>query len=145
MALHEVTWRMVVWCTQNLHRDGCSFMWHQPCQSCELSTPLRLIFKKQTNKNTRYKASHSCRTTCERNESAQESGELRCISDHQSKSVIVLFMSFSCFICPLQKDEGSLNRFCECMWLIFFVLSRCSQLAARITNLIQSHSASNQE
>ncbi len=35
-----------------------------------VSTPLRWIFKK-----TRYKASHSCRTTCERSESAQESGE----------------------------------------------------------------------
>ena len=35
-----------------------------------VSTPLRWIFKKK-----RYKASHSCRTTCERNESAQESGE----------------------------------------------------------------------
>ena len=55
---------MVVWCTQNLRRDGCSFMWHQPCQRC--------------------KASHSCRTTCERSESAQESGEQRYISDHPS-------------------------------------------------------------
>ena len=32
VALHEVTWYMVVWCTQNLRRDGSSFMWHQPCQ-----------------------------------------------------------------------------------------------------------------
>ena len=35
-----------------------------------VSTLIRWIFKK-----TRYKASHSCRTTCERSESAQESGE----------------------------------------------------------------------
>ena len=27
VALHEVTW-----CTQDLCQDGCSFMWHQPCQ-----------------------------------------------------------------------------------------------------------------
>ena len=26
VALREVTWCMVVWCTQNLRRDGCSFM-----------------------------------------------------------------------------------------------------------------------
>ena len=26
VALHEVTWYMVVWCTQKLHRDGCSFI-----------------------------------------------------------------------------------------------------------------------
>ena len=37
-----------------------------------VSTPLRWIFKK---KKTRYKASHSCTTTDERSESAQESGE----------------------------------------------------------------------
>ena len=30
LNFHEVTWCMVVWCTQNLRRDGCSFMWHQP-------------------------------------------------------------------------------------------------------------------
>ena len=36
-----------------------------------VSTPLRWIFKKKT----RYKASHSCRNTRERSESAQESGE----------------------------------------------------------------------
>ena len=35
-----------------------------------VSTPLRWIFKK-----TRYKANHSCRTTYERSESAQECGE----------------------------------------------------------------------
>ena len=38
-----------------------------------VSTPLRWIFKKK--KKTRYKASHSYRTTRERNESAQENGE----------------------------------------------------------------------
>ena len=38
VALHEVTWYMVVWCTQNLRRDGCSFMWHQPCQHCKYTT-----------------------------------------------------------------------------------------------------------
>ena len=40
-----------------------------------VSTPLRWIFKNKNKTETRYKASHSCRTTCERNESAQESGE----------------------------------------------------------------------
>ena len=38
VALHEVTWCMVVWCTQNVRRDGCSFMWHQPCQRCKYTT-----------------------------------------------------------------------------------------------------------
>ena len=37
-ALHEVTWCMVVWCTQNLRRDGSSFMWYQPCQRCKYTT-----------------------------------------------------------------------------------------------------------
>ena len=38
VALHEVTWCMVVWCTQNLRRDGCSFMWNQPCQRSKYTT-----------------------------------------------------------------------------------------------------------
>ena len=37
-ALHEVTWCMVVWCPQNLRRDGSSFTWHQPCQRCKYTT-----------------------------------------------------------------------------------------------------------
>ena len=59
---------MVVWCTQDLRQDGCSFMWHQPCQRCKYTTLVDI-------QKTRYKAIHSCRTTCERSESAQESGE----------------------------------------------------------------------
>ena len=38
VALREVTWCMVVSCTQNLRRDGSSFMWHQPHQSCKYTT-----------------------------------------------------------------------------------------------------------
>ena len=38
MDLHEVTWSMVVWCTPDLHQDGCSFMWLQPCQCCKYTT-----------------------------------------------------------------------------------------------------------
>ena len=80
MALHEVRWSMVVWCTQDLHRDGCSFMWHQPCQRCKYTTSVDI-------QKMRYKASHSCRTTCEHSESAQKSGEYRYISDHHQKQL----------------------------------------------------------
>ena len=80
VALHEVTWCMVVWCTQNLHRDSCSFMWHQPCKRCKNTTSVDI-------QKTHYKASHSCRTTRKRSESAQESREWRYISDHQ-KTII---------------------------------------------------------
>ena len=38
VALREVTWCIVVWCGQELRRDGCSFMWHQPCQRCKYTT-----------------------------------------------------------------------------------------------------------
>ena len=38
VTLHEVTWCIVVWCTQKLRWDGSSFMWHQPCQRCEYTT-----------------------------------------------------------------------------------------------------------
>ena len=43
----------------------------------------------------RYKASHSCRTTCERSESAQESGEQRYISNHQSIKLTTEFQARS--------------------------------------------------
>ena len=65
VALQEVTWRMVVWCTQNLRRDGSSFMWHQPCQRSKYTTLVDI------QKHT-IKASHSCRITCELSESARE-------------------------------------------------------------------------
>ena len=55
VALHEVTWRMVVWCTQNFCQDGSSFKWHQPCQRCKYTTSVDI-----------QKASHSCRITSER-------------------------------------------------------------------------------
>ena len=78
VALHDAKWSMVVWCTQNLRRDGSSFMWHQPCQRCKYTTSV-------DSQKTRYKkASHSCRITSERSESALESGEKHYISDHQS-------------------------------------------------------------
>jgi len=67
-VLHEVTWYMVVLCTQNLHRDGCSSMWHQPCHCCKYTTLVDI-------QRTHYKASHSCRTTCKNSESAQGSKE----------------------------------------------------------------------
>ena len=69
VALHEVTWSMIVWCTQDLRQDGCSFMWHQPCQRCKYTTSVDI-------QKTRYKklVTH-VETTCERSESAQESGE----------------------------------------------------------------------
>ena len=43
--------------TQNLRRDSCSFMWHQPCQRCKYTT-LMDIQKRAINK-----ACHSCRIT----------------------------------------------------------------------------------
>ena len=49
VALHEVTWCMVVWYTQNLRRDGCSFMWHQPTSAVTKYTTSVAIQK------TRYK------------------------------------------------------------------------------------------
>ena len=42
VALHDVTWSMVVWCTRNLRRDGSSIMWHQPCQRCKYTTSVAI-------------------------------------------------------------------------------------------------------
>ena len=48
MALYEVTWCMVVWCTQNLRRDCSSFIWHQPYQCLKYTTSVNI-------QKTRYK------------------------------------------------------------------------------------------
>ena len=48
VALHEVIWCMVVWCTQKLCQDDCSFMRHQPCQRCKYTTSVDI-------QKTRYK------------------------------------------------------------------------------------------
>ena len=42
---------MVVWCTQDLRRDGCSFMWHQPCQR------YKLVFYAQSTSCSVYQSS----------------------------------------------------------------------------------------
>ena len=84
VALHEVTWCMVVWCTQNLPRDGSSFMWHQPCQRCKYTATSVDIHKRAI------KSSHSCRITCERSESARERRIALYKSNHQHHHCIMV-------------------------------------------------------
>ena len=67
VALHEVTWSMVVWCTICAETAAVSC---GTSHTSAVSTPLRWIFKKCA-----IKASHSCRTSFERSESAEASGE----------------------------------------------------------------------
>ena len=64
-AISDVAWCMVVWCTQNVRRDGSSFMWHKSCQCCKYTTSVDI-------QKALRKASHSCRITCEHSESARE-------------------------------------------------------------------------
>ena len=69
VALHEVTWCMVVWSLYGVHRtrwDGSSFMWHQPCQRCKHTTSVDI------QKRAIKLVMHSCRITCERSKSARE-------------------------------------------------------------------------
>ena len=54
---------------EDIKRTKIEIMWHQPCQRCKYTTSVDIP------KKTRYKASHSRRTTSERSESAGESGE----------------------------------------------------------------------
>ena len=73
VALHEVTWSMVVGCTQNLRRDDSSFMWHQPCQRHKYTTLVDIQKKLVTHVEPHASAV-----------SLLESGELCSISNHQS-------------------------------------------------------------
>ena len=50
VALYEVTWCMVVWGTQNLRRDSCSFMYDQPCQRCKYTTSVDIKNKARYKK-----------------------------------------------------------------------------------------------
>ena len=50
---NNVSWCMVIWCTQNVHWESSSFRWHQPCNG---RIPLLWIF---FLKGTVYHNSHS--------------------------------------------------------------------------------------
>ena len=66
VALHEVTWCTVVWCTQNAPR-------RQQLHVKPAMPALIVHHFGRYSKETRYKkTSHSCRITCERSESARE-------------------------------------------------------------------------
>ena len=69
--------------------DGNSFVWHQPCQRRKYTT--RWIFK-----NAHSKASHSCRITCKRSESARERRTALYKSDQQSTSTRNRYGSVNC-------------------------------------------------
>ena len=67
VALHEVTWCTVVWSTQNLRRDGCSFIWHHMRPQWVCSRERRIALYKRSSIY---------------------------VSDHQSKSHTGLFLRF---------------------------------------------------
>ena len=83
--LHEVKWCMVVWCAQNLRRDGSSFMWHQPCQRCKHTT---LVDIKKT-KTKRYKKLFTYVESHASAASLLKSGEQRYI-----KAIIIIMISY---------------------------------------------------
>ena len=66
VALHQVTWSMVVWCCAETAAVSCGASHASAVSTDTTSVDIQ---------KTRFRASHSCRTTCERSESAQESGE----------------------------------------------------------------------
>ena len=65
VALHGVTWCMVIWCPQNFAETAAVSC--GTSHASAVSAPLQRIFK-----TALYKTSHSCRITCECSESAQE-------------------------------------------------------------------------
>ena len=46
LHINKVThWCIVLWCTQNMHQDGNSSTWHQPCNTQTALQPLQWIFR----------------------------------------------------------------------------------------------------
>ena len=67
----------------NFRRDGCSFMWHQPCQRCKYTTSVDIKKQKKTKKRAAKLVTHvephaSAVSLFKRAENS------RYISDHQS-------------------------------------------------------------
>ena len=110
VASHKMTLnsRMVVWCIQNVRRDGNNFTWHQPCKNqnnSAVSTPLRYS-KRRAIKFY----SHSIKPTSDKSAvNLFESRKRRCIkamnsnvSPHVSRFGIAVRRSAG-----KQKDLGS--------------------------------------
>ena len=76
---------MVAWCTQNLRRDGSSFMWHQPCQRCKYTTSVD-IQKARYKKLVTHVESHASAV------SLLESGEQRYIKaiDNNNNNMVIV-------------------------------------------------------
>ena len=84
VALHELTWCMVVWCTQNAPRR----------QQFHVAPAMPALYvhhfrgyreTRHKNKKQNKKTSHSYRITCERNESARERRKALYKSDQQQQ------------------------------------------------------------
>ena len=80
VALHEVIWCMVVWCTLNLRRDGSSFMWHQSCQRCKNTTSVDIEKRAIKSYSLIITESHTSAV------SLLESGEQRCMKTINNSS-----------------------------------------------------------
>ena len=120
MALHEVTWCMVVWCTQNLRRDGSRFMWHQPCQRCKYTTSVDIQKHAMKKLVTRVESDAS-------SVSLLESGEQRYIK------AIIICGGKSVYPPPPPPPHAPPNRYgrrlCLFYFLFFFVLGNCRSRA----------------
>ena len=93
---------MVVWCTQNLRRDGSSFMWHQPCQRCKRHTTSVALFKTRYKKLVTHVESHASAV------SLQESGEQRYII--AIIIIIIIIIQISCDYNEDHKHEVLYNQ-----------------------------------
>ena len=70
-------------------RDGSRFTWHQPCQRCKYTTSVDI------QKRAIKQASHSCRITCERSESAWERRIELYKSNHHRHDVFIINFNIS--------------------------------------------------
>ena len=130
VVLHEVTWCIVVWRTQNAPRLQQFHV--APAMSALLSTPLQWILK-----NVLQKASHSCRITCKRSESAWEQRIARHKSDQQQgKHISSWFRSTSWqFVFPSERQ-------CHCcrqlhFWRQFPCLHTQSRLCCTLKKIFK--------
>ena len=102
-----------------LHRDGSSFMWHQPYQCCKYTTSMDI--KKRTIKS--YSLIVSCRITCECSESAREQRIVLHKSDQQQQQLAALLClwlnSFNSKPGKVHKTNSEIGSKTQCIqnWL----------------------------
>jgi len=104
---------LLLWCTQNFRRDGCSFIWHQPSQRCKYTTSVD-IQKTRYKKLVIHVEPHASAVSLLKR--AENSAII--ISDHQSINQSINLCVCVCNITVLVDWAKNTKSLSLSLWLI---------------------------